>query len=512
MVCNLTQDSGDNTDPTATGATQASIGVNVKSAHWCQIDIAMSMRFGIGVLTEGANVGFDYNKVEFGQLRDNAVHHSAYTSGSSGPSGNGGWHNQNIFYGGSFVSSANLTKKRVGVRCSGSSTAVSLNNNLWIMPSFELGGGVNTPTTSPEATPFEILNGTNNRIENCRLEGNSRVVVRTYGSASMNSLTYLYSVTDAPRPYAIESGTYATTVITDGSLRHVNDTKRLVAHVPNLAQRCTYYDATGGVYVQGLSWLVFGADQIMSRNTNVDVRQTPDKALSISATGASYGGVYVSTEGSKRFVVDADNVAGSAIKYAVFCFDSFGNKINTANSVTSDGLNLVYSAANGGFWYTAAAITVPLFLNVAAGVSYIFVSVTGGTFRALSVYSDGVSGGSWAFGPNDSQLYATISPVRGTYALNTEIKRSPQVVGQPRGWVCTVAGSSSSATWAATTAYTVGQWVKLSGGQVLECVTAGTSGSAEPAYTTLGATIADGTVSWVARASTSATFVPLPNL
>lgn len=64
---------------------------------------------------------------------------------------------------------------------------------------------------------------------------------------------------------------------------------------------------------------------------------------------------------------------------------------------------------------------------------------------------------------------------------------------------------ASEGTWATSTAYTKGQWIKLSGGEVLECTTAGTShGSTEPAAPgSLGGTVSDGTVTWTLRSSTS---------
>jgi hypothetical protein len=56
--------------------------------------------------------------------------------------------------------------------------------------------------------------------------------------------------------------------------------------------------------------------------------------------------------------------------------------------------------------------------------------------------------------------------------------------------------------WAATTAYTVGQTVKLSGGEALVVSTAGTSDASEPVAPELGATVTDGTVVWTRIAPT----------
>lgn len=58
-------------------------------------------------------------------------------------------------------------------------------------------------------------------------------------------------------------------------------------------------------------------------------------------------------------------------------------------------------------------------------------------------------------------------------------------------------------TWAASTAYAAGAWVRPSSPALtplhMECTTAGTSGSAEPAWPSAGATVTDGTAVWTAR-------------
>lgn len=57
--------------------------------------------------------------------------------------------------------------------------------------------------------------------------------------------------------------------------------------------------------------------------------------------------------------------------------------------------------------------------------------------------------------------------------------------------------TEATETWAATTAYTEGDLVKLSGGQSLEALTSGTSGATEPtAPATVGDTVVDGSVAW----------------
>lgn len=53
------------------------------------------------------------------------------------------------------------------------------------------------------------------------------------------------------------------------------------------------------------------------------------------------------------------------------------------------------------------------------------------------------------------------------------------------------------ADWAATTAYDVGDYAKLAGGELVEATVAGTSDSAEPdAPAAVGGTVEDGTATW----------------
>lgn len=53
------------------------------------------------------------------------------------------------------------------------------------------------------------------------------------------------------------------------------------------------------------------------------------------------------------------------------------------------------------------------------------------------------------------------------------------------------------AAWVQTTAYSVGDYVLLTGGEILECTVAGTSVTgSEPVAPAVGGTVTDGTVTW----------------
>jgi len=50
--------------------------------------------------------------------------------------------------------------------------------------------------------------------------------------------------------------------------------------------------------------------------------------------------------------------------------------------------------------------------------------------------------------------------------------------------------------WVTATAYDVGDYARLTGGEIVECTTAGTSGASEPTAPAVGGTVTDGTAVW----------------
>jgi hypothetical protein len=104
-----------------------------------------------------------------------------------------------------------------------------------------------------------------------------------------------------------------------------------------------------------------------------------------------------------------------------------------------------------------------------------------------------------------SGLTAT-SPVSGVWLKGDQVMHTDVAASGTLGKVCTTAGGATEAVWAATTAYTVGQWIRLSGGQVMECLIAGTSGGTQPTVGVMGDPVVDGTVTWAYRVFGQAVF------
>lgn len=108
-------------------------------------------------------------------------------------------------------------------------------------------------------------------------------------------------------------------------------------------------------------------------------------------------------------------------------------------------------------------------------------------------------------------------PTMGVYFQGDRVNNSAGTVGSAMGWVqVNSTGGASSAVWAATTAYALGVWIRLSTGQVLECTTAGTTAgttaSTEPAPPGNGVTVTDGTAVFTQRATAAVAWRAMPNI
>lgn len=111
-----------------------------------------------------------------------------------------------------------------------------------------------------------------------------------------------------------------------------------------------------------------------------------------------------------------------------------------------------------------------------------------------------------------SQYVINALPTADVFRVGDELLNGAPAVGSPKSWICTTAGGAHGGTWAATTAYALGDWRRNASGRVYECTTAGTSGATGPVGTTVGATETDGTVVWTCRALAPAVFTSTGNL
>lgn len=154
--------------------------------------------------------------------------------------------------------------------------------------------------------------------------------------------------------------------------------------------------------------------------------------------------------------------------------------------------NILDLAFNGDFDSTTGGYTVPA--SAAPSQAGLFLLMQDNTGKL----------GFWL--PNTTVSLGDAPSVDTEYfmelPLTASILSAPNAViaavnGQPGIMQIFKTGLTPPPNWAATTAYTVGQRVKLTGGTVLEATVAGTSGSTAPtAPGTVGGTVTDGTVTW----------------
>jgi hypothetical protein len=98
------------------------------------------------------------------------------------------------------------------------------------------------------------------------------------------------------------------------------------------------------------------------------------------------------------------------------------------------------------------------------------------------------------------------APTSGLWLKGDQVLHSDVAAAGTLGKVCTTVGAAVEAVWAASTAYTAGQWIRTSLNRVMECAVSGTSGTTEPAPATLGELIVDGGVTWCYRNNGLAVF------
>lgn len=102
---------------------------------------------------------------------------------------------------------------------------------------------------------------------------------------------------------------------------------------------------------------------------------------------------------------------------------------------------------------------------------------------------------------------ASNAPASGLFEVSADyVTNATWAASGTFGAVTVTAGAASSATWAGTTAYKAGQWIKLANGRVIEYTVSGTSGSSEPNPTVLCQQYDDGTAKFVYRDSASVAF------
>lgn len=114
--------------------------------------------FRIGILAEGNVRGFAYNQVTINRIQNCEIGLFLHAT-------NGGYANENVFWGGRFMNSTSYTGNIIGVNFSATSGGSVLNNNVFYKPSFEITNG-----GSGSAVCFSGDNATLNTMYGGRME------------------------------------------------------------------------------------------------------------------------------------------------------------------------------------------------------------------------------------------------------------------------------------------------------------------------------------------------------
>ena len=419
--------------------SEESIGIKLLNCNACNIEIVLVNKFTIGVQCVGSAAGWAYNNVVLGTIQNNkfGIECNSIVSG---------WVNENLFSGGRFYlnSTTNLSLSRYGVRLiSKDGTYPSNNNNVFLKPSFEL--GFTNLTGGAEAIPI-VLDGTQyNNFIKIRNEGNSLDTARATGEATNNEIIVGYG-----SGQIADTSVFPTNTITIGRENMLPKIDTLVFLADKLHKKACYADGSTTVNIPRLHVANSSNLNISSNGTSIVIN---DKYLEVLASRAL--GIYVDTTVCKKFVVKSDSDVGYGGRIKVRCFDVSGAILTdvSPNHPYIKGASsnaLIYLASYTCYSTVADTINPYLFFTVGADVSYIEIMWVTGTatmrIRALSVY--GECGASTWLGYEEiieGVNLATVPPTIGTWAKGRKLLNSAPTVGQPKGWICTVAGTPG--TW-----------------------------------------------------------------
>jgi parallel beta-helix repeat protein len=294
------------------------------------------------------------------------------------------------------------------------------------------------------------------------------------------------------------------------------------------------HDTTAGVseapiFVSALSGL------ITTEIENVVISNNVIEAESSSGVSTAWHGIYIS---SGNGITVTGNTIRNSSGDGILLTNHTQLPLNLRNVVISNNVirNAGFHTIANRLWgiYVLNALTTTLFEHILIDNNIITKPTAAGQGRGLAIQGGGPIR-DLTVGPNNQitniavpsttyqlvtptlfdrvviepRKYASttaLSPTSGIWLIGDQLYHTDVAASGTLGKVCTTAGGASSANWAATTAYTAGQWIKTATNKFLECLVAGTSGGTEPAPTVLGDPVTDGTVTWAYRNNVVAVF------
>jgi len=424
----------------STWVSESDRGLVIKNHLHSTFDIVRADFFTVGMTCIGDGQGFGYNHVFVNSLTDNKIALDLTND-------NGGWCNENDFYGGRFAcsTSTNTSLDRVGVRVTSRAASKYYNNgNIFHAPAFELKGQAIAGSSRCALIEY----GTAHIFQHCRHESNSPEVLEWQNNSHSNEMSFAYSDLGAARPVFVNNSTSSAGRVRLQYEMMVSTSQRTIHRANAVHRSACYYDGNSSVNLPGLT---VGT----SATGNTDARAQTLFTIAtdyVEFPTSRYAGFYMSTRNLKRFTVFRDCETGYGGRLILRCYDSSGTILSAAGTVltTTPAAAPTYATTFGGAWRTGGDSNAPLDIQVSAATDYVFIGVTGGTancrLRGLSVATcDLEDASTWLAFPDMGRNYGTQAPTAGTWAVGREVWNAEPANGQPSAWVCTVAGSPG--TW-----------------------------------------------------------------
>ena len=302
--------------------------------------------FTVGVTCIGDAGDFGYNKFFIGSITDNKI-------GLDLTNDNGGWCNENKFFGGRFAcsSSTNTSLDRVGIRITSRAASKYYNNaNTFYGPCFELKG----QAIAGSSRCILVEYGTAIKAWDCRHESNSPQVLKQQNNSHSNYMSFSYADQGTARPSSLNNSTSSAGGVFLQYEEMVNNSKRTVYQAGSVHKKACYYDGGTSVNLPGLT---VGT----SATGNTDARAASQITIAsdyVEFNSGRYVGFYMSTRNLKRFTVFKDCETGFGGRFIVRAYDSSGAIISTAGTVKTTSPTGApgygqHSVAHGGRGATA---------------------------------------------------------------------------------------------------------------------------------------------------------------
>lgn len=435
------------------------IGIKLINQTSNIITISTCDGFYKGVECTGITGGFAYNNLFLKQLNSNK--YGIYLDFKEG-----GWCNENKFYGGRFSTTTNFNEghTRVGVRITG-------DDNIFYSPSFELNWLMSRPGFSHAAIMDDAYDC---RILHCRNEGNSSKNLSTpaasfilNGDSKGNIIEVAYSF---DRQRAKEANAFEDNSATKQNIYRSTQNMfaegqfgRIIFDSGNLAEKASRYAGANQIMIPDVLFASFNSSTV-STMSPVDVTaEILDKNsgayVELLRTGFA---IRLNTAFSKKFAVIRNGVEGRGGRIGIKCYDENGLnitsesdwKIDSQVGFDSNNQLFAWSTNYGGCYLTGtpSPASTPVYFSIKEEVKslYIIIGNPAGytslkSFKILSLDNEAKNSTVY-YSPtyNDGLNRVNGIPTTGTYSTGKLFFERLPSSGQPLIHVCSRFGTANS--------------------------------------------------------------------